>query len=497
MQNGFSWSGHQEAFFDRLTGTDDSILLVAVAGSGKSTTIVEGVRRLPDTANVLFLAFNRAIANELEPRMPENAKAKTFHSVGFAAWARANGGFDKVKVDEHKVRNIVRDLLTEDQQDLYGAFVTRLVGYAKNVGMGKLCRMSEPAMQNLADHYGLYIERDNGGADPEAEACRKAIKILEASNEMKHVVDYDDMLYLPLLYDTRFFRNDVVFVDEAQDTNSVQLALLQRMIKHDGRVIAVGDPAQAIYGFRGASSSAMEKIQDTFKMFPMPLTVSYRCAQAIVAEARHLVSHIEAAPSAPVGSVETWDRFDESAIPVFARTDAVLCRTTAPLFKLAYQIIAGGQGCRILGREIGEGLVTLIKKMKAKDIDGLQVKLARFERREVDKLLAQEKEAQAAAVQDRVDCINITIDAMDENNRTVGKLIDKIRDMFEAKSGVATLCTVHKAKGLEWDRVYILRPDLMPHPMARKDWEREQERNLEYVAITRAREALVYLPLNE
>ena len=485
-----TWSPYQEAFFDALTTTTDSIMLVAVAGAGKSTTIVEGVKRLPTSKSVTFLAFNKAIATELEPRMPAHAKAKTFHSVGFSAWARAQGGFGKVKVDANKTRKVMRNVMSDKEQEILGAYVAKLVGHAKSAGVGKLMPMTAESFMRLADHHGLYIDRQNGfGDQAEAIALMRAMEVLTASNARLNLIDFDDMLYLPLLHDVAFFRNDVVFIDEAQDTNAVQIALLKRMVKRGGRVIAVGDPAQAIYGFRGADADAVDNIKGAFGMIELPLTVSYRCARAVIAEAQRLVSHIEPSDTAPEGSVTVWD---QEAAPVFEAADAILCRTVAPLFAQAYRMIAAGQGCRILGREIGEGLVTLIKRMEARDIDGLEARLDRFLARETEKLMARDQDSAAEALSDRVSCITTTINNLPEGNRTVGALVDRIRGMFESNGPVTTLATVHKAKGLEWNRVYILNPELMPHPMARRPWEQQQETHIQYVAITRAKRELVY-----
>ena len=502
--NEIVWSKYQTDFFRILETTLDSILLEAVAGSGKSTTIKEGVRRLPSHLSVLFLAFNKSIASELDQELPSNAKAKTFHGVGFSAWGRVHG-FNNLTVDDSKVKKIVKSMLDAEHMMLYGGLAIKLVAYAKNHGVGThLCRMTERAFRQLIDHYGIVIDMTNAGygsrdwspEEVEQAAIDTAMAALTASNEMPLTVDYNDMLYLPLLHGVQFWQNDVVFVDEAQDTNSVQIELLKRMVKRNGRVIAVGDRAQAIYGFRGSMSNAMTKLKDAFSMREMPLTVSYRCAKAVVQEARTIVDHIEPAESAEDGLVDEWEpEPDGPQLPTFDPDDAILCRTTAPLFKMAYKIIADGQGCRILGREIGDGLVDMIEKMQARTIEGLVDKLNDFERRETEKFMAKDQESRAAALQDKCDCIRFSVDALAENERTIGKLVRRIRSMFESNGGkVTTLCTVHKAKGLEWKRVYVLKPELMPHPMAKQAWEMDQERNLQYVAITRAKRELIYIP---
>lgn len=497
----FEWSDYQNAFFERLVETGDSIMLTAVAGSGKSTTIVEGVHRLSDDANVSFLAFNKHTADELKPQMPKNARAKTFHSAGFNAWAQANGGYDALQVNGNKVSGIVRDQLSDAQYRLYGTFVIRLVGYAKNSGVCKLHPNEPKSYRTIINHHGLYIDSLDSRSilEVEEEAIYHAIDALETSNRRHSVIDYDDMLYLPLINDVTFWKNDVIFVDEAQDTNRVQLHLLKRMVKSLGRVIAVGDPAQAIYGFRGASANALDEIIQEFDMVELGLNVSYRCSREVVKEAKKLVDHIEPSETAREGSVTEWkpDEDVDEEIPDFRPTDAVLCRVNAPLFSLAFKIIADGKGCKILGRDIGEGLISLIKKIHTNDIDEFGERLNAFEEREVTKFLRVENHAGANAIRDRTKCIRIVIDNLPEDNRSVESLINSIRSLFDSRYGVTTLCTIHKAKGLEWLRVFILEPELLPHPMARKTWERIQERNLEYVAVTRSKEDLVYLPMEK
>jgi superfamily I DNA/RNA helicase len=170
----------------------------------------------------------------------------------------------------------------------------------------------------------------------------------------------------------------------------------------------------------------------------------------------------------------------------------VVCRNTAPLIELAYKCIAEGRKVHVMGREIGKGLVNVIKKAAGKrvtTIEEFRPRLDAWQQRMVRK--AEKNESKIAAIQDKVDCINVLAAGLD----TIKELTDAIETIFSDSAQGTTLATVHKAKGLEAPRVFILNPDLMPSRWATQPWQQEQERNLQYVAVTRALETLVYLPI--
>lgn len=247
----------------------------------------------------------------------------------------------------------------------------------------------------------------------------------------------------------------------------------------------------SIYGFTGASADAMEIIRHEFDAVEMPLSVCYRCGTSIVAKAREIVGHIEPHDAAPEGLVETLPL--AKALDVLGPHDAVLCRKNAPLVSLAFRLIGQKRGCVILGRDIGSGLVSLIKRMKADDVDDLDARLQRHLDREVPRYMARGEEGKAEAVTDRVACIRAVIENLGEDDRSIDALAGYLESMFRDTNGVLTLSSVHKAKGKEWERVAVLEPEAMPSPFARQDWQRAQERNLMYVCYTRAMRHLIFL----
>lgn len=493
----------QQTYYDWLTGDKGSAIIRAVAGSGKTTTIVNGIPLLPPWVSVQLFSFNTEIAKEMksrlefmredlewEPNHYAGVRASTFHSIGFGA-VRKHLGSKLGKTDGNKSRTLIRAWLGERDQELYGPFIAKLVGYAKGQGIGALTPDTLDAWWDLIRHHDLALDSEEADEEQAVALARELLKRSNDAAKTQGLIDFDDQLYLPLLWRCRLFQNDYVFIDEAQDTNPARRALAKLALKPGGRLIAVGDPRQAIYGFTGASADAMDLIKREFNCVELPLTVSYRCAKSVVELAKTLVPYLEAAPGAAEGQVTELPAKD--ALKLLDAHDAVLCRNTAPLVAFAFHLIAQGRGCVILGRDIGAGLIDLIKKQRAAGIDRLVEKLEAFREREVAKFMAKGEEQKAEAVTDRMACIKAVIDNLTEANRTIPALIAMIDGMFSDTNGVLTLATIHKAKGKEWKRVGILRADLMPSKWARQDWQREQEYNLMYVAYTRAMEHLIFI----
>jgi len=488
MNKEFRPSAYQQKIFNFVENDRRSGMITAVAGSGKTTTIVKSLELIPRGKYTLFLAFNKSIAEELKTRVPAHVKAATFHSVGYGATRKA---FPKVQIDSKKTWKLIRENLGDLEQELYGAFIGKVVGLAKGAGIGYLIPDDQASWFRLVDHYDVYLDSEDAELQTGIELARKILKrSVEVAGEL---IDFDDMLYIPLVKNLRFWQNDFVFIDEAQDTNPVQVALLKRMLKPGGRLIAVGDPHQAIYGFRGADSDAMNRLSEEFACVQLPLSVSYRCPQSVVEAAQAFVSHIEAHPDAPVGVVGPA-QIEGKLKEYFQSSDAILCRTTAPLIDYVYQLIREQVPCRVMGREIGQGLVTLIKKMKAKNIDTLITRLGVYREREIAQYVSKGQEEKCQVVEDKVESLLTVVNNLPENNRTVAELIRSIEALFtDNGAGVLTLATVHKSKGLEWDRVFILARDKMPSKWARKSWQYQQEINLIYVAYTRSKKELYFL----
>lgn len=521
----------QQALVDYILHETGSLNLVARAGCGKTFSLIQGaIRTIVEhrLGEVAIMAFNKPIADEFKEKIAALAEATgnpaftdwrtvqsgTVHSFGFGAWRRVAKG---VRVDENKVRDLIADHAIEEPANTYfrsGPAVRKLVSLAKQSGFGVLVDINDvPAWLALGDHHAV----DDDAEDDSLEAlAMAAIPILKESIALdREVIDFDDMILAPLLHRVRLWPKDWVLIDEAQDTNAARRALALKMLRpRTGRLIAVGDPKQAIMGFTGADSDAMDLIKEVLGSAELPLTVTYRCPKAIVREANKLVPDIIAHESAPEGIIRAVSKEYEVALDVavgqtepqtvkhpwftkenLGADDAVLCRNTKPLIECAYTMLAEGVGCRVLGREIGDGLIRLATRWKrVKTLEALLTKLDEYLARESKKWLAKGREDRLQAVEDKVGALTTIAERLIADRKTdVADLVAFINDLFgEDVTNVVTLCTMHKSKGKEWDRVYLLdRANTLPSRYARQPWQKAQESNLEYVSVTRAKRELI------
>lgn len=495
-------SAKQQTIFDWVKTGSGNAVVIAVAGSGKSTTMVRCLDYIHERASVLLLAFGADAAADLRAKIEKLAaetgrdmrqvSARTFHSLGLAAVRKRLDGKQLI-TDDRKVRKLARANWDEDTFKLYAGFCTKLVNLAKGEGIGCLTDDTEDAWLDLIEHHDFTLESEEATVERAVKLCQGLMKLSNEAAE-KGSIDYADMLYLPILWKLQLYGQSWVIVDEAQDSNPVRRCLAyMAMSKHPrwpGRLIAVGDPKQSIMGFTGATSDAIERIKAKFRAIELPLTVSYRCPKAVGRRAQQLVPYFEVHEDAPEG--EELDLPLDEAISLLGPANVVICRNTRPLVGLAYQLIAQGVACNILGKEIGEGLIELIEQMNSRTVDGLMTKLEAYRLRETTKLREKEEDVKADAIDDRVACIMTFAESLREGERTLAILIKRIESLFEDKAGVLTLCTAHKSKGKEWPTVAILEPELMPG-RARNQWQAEQEDNLIYVAVTRAQERLIWI----
>lgn len=506
----FKPSAAQQAYYDWIEDGQGSVILEAVAGAGKTTTIVNGLRLMAKPvqthagmlpARILLLAYNKSMGDELKERTAgiDGVKAGTFHSAGMSAlfFAYGKSGKARLDLDDKKVIKIAQQIADDKQRedlDEIVPTVAKVVSMAKNRGIGALSSITDDqAWVDMIEHFGMVDEV------PECTSMEAIVKfsqiVLRKSNDDLDTIDFDDMVYLPLQRNLRLFQNDWVLVDEAQDTNPTRRALARKMLKPNGRLVAVGDPHQAIFGFTGADNDALDQIADAFKATRLPLTITYRCPKAVVKVAQEYVSHIEAGDTAPEGEVVELEY--EKIIDEVVAGDSILCRYNKYLVNLCFKFIRMGKPAKIEGRAIGEGLAKLAGRWKVKSLDALENRLDKYLDREVKKAIEAGKEDRADRVTDQVETLFVLIARAREQSITdVAGLKEMIVSLFDDKvadSGNSiTLSSVHKSKGLEWERVFLLgRTELMPSPFARQPWQVAQEINLIYVAVTRAKSTLV------
>lgn len=497
MSEKFKPSAEQQAFYDWVDYCSGNAVLEAVAGAGKTTTLVNGVSRM--NGNVFIGAYNKKMGDELSSKTAHipNCKAGTFHSAGFGAlrFYLKNKNI-RATIDDKKVRKIVERLVHETPYEEFVAPVVKLVSLAKQMGFGIDGLVGRPI---AGDWNHLIAVHDIMESAPEWATpdmvTKIAIDAIIRNNKVVDVIDFDDMIYLPLLLNLRFFKNDWVLIDEAQDTNPTRREMARRMLAPNGRLVAVGDPHQAIFGFTGADSDSLFLIRRMFNAQTLKLSVTFRCPKAVVREAQKYVSHIQSHPNSPEGELMTMSGVE--MLKFVKNGDAILARNNKPLVEMCLRLIRMGVSAKIEGRDIGQSLVSLVTRTKARGIKNLKTRMMEWRDGEMAKARGERDEAREERILDQYETIEVLMARAEDNKiETLGGLTEMIRSMFDDvgdnNRNIVVLSSVHRSKGLEWERVFILnRETTMPSPRATQPWQLDQENNLIYVALTRAKETLV------
>jgi len=518
-------SPQQVAYRAALLETTGSVQLEAVAGSGKTTTLVNNLDAL--SGETALIAFNKKIADELAARVSRlpamvqlATKAGTAHSFGFGVYREGVGG--KVRVDGGKVNFILKDLLSGHDWDepivRSKSIIRRLVSLAKNSGFGIAgqpdCLGEQARYPDISDSFAFEELIYDFGLEPEigaiwgekldrgiSEVIQRAQTCLKMSNNQRFLIDFDDMIYLPLLFamtPKRRYHN--VLVHEAQDLNKARQELCFMLLKEGGRLISVGDPAQAIYGFTGADVKSLETLAKRTAALSLPLSVCWRCDGAIIKEAQKQVPHITCAEAKQEKGLVREIPYGDDFYTELKAGDALLCRLNKPNVQVAIELLRRGKTPRIEGRDLGQQLMrhARLAAPDGPDLEELRYAVEEYKKHQMMLLSQREKHTQANMLEDECDALTVLIDrCMETGQKTMLDLERLCESLFVddgQKLNCILLCSVHKAKGLEWPRVYILgRFDYMPFWRAEMEWERVQEQNLIYVAVTRAEHELVYV----
>lgn len=446
--------------------SDSNIMINALAGSGKTTTL-EMIEREVDTRPILYLCFNKKNAEEAEERMLSTTTVRTFNSLGHRVWAKACAK-SQLRLDPKKSHTILQEIIEASPKDIRNTIwevyweVINGVAFAKALGYvpDGVYTNARRLISQGNFHSSLEESPDDLVSDLIDAVLTRSIKL-----SYDGLIDYNDQIYMPALFGCTFPRFPLVKVDEYQDLNPTNHAMLDKLCKN--RLIGVGDPWQNIYAFRGAKQGGMGEAKEKFKMTECDLSTSFRCPKAIVEHVQWRVPHFKWIKEG--GEVE----LAKSLIPTdFVDNAVIICRNSAPLFKVAFNLLSSGRSVSVAGSDIGPKLLAIMARPGDENLSRSSTLSA------IADWQAEREAKNSTTAKDMAECMRVFANV----GNTLGQAINYAKHLFEQRGSIRLL-TGHKSKGLEWDTVYHLDGWLLG--------EDEQDLNLRYVISTRSKNRLV------
>lgn len=459
-------SSYQLAIFTDIAKGSGHTIIEACAGSGKTRTLIEGFKFVPKKQKILMMAFNKSIAEELRSQAPSYVDTFTSHSLGFRTIKKC---FGNVSFVEDKAINVVRKILPKEYNNFSNVYsICRLLNLSKG-----FLTDTPKSLENLIDNFGIDtydVEID--------KFISFTIKALGVCKELKNIIDYDDMIYFPFCFNLPIQQFDYVFLDEVQDFNPAQVYIATSACKRTGRIIATGDSSQNLYSWRSVDINSMEKLTNKLQAKRLPLSISYRCAKNIVKLANSFVPQMEAHISNIDGIISETN--DNDLIEKVKPGDFVLSRVNAPLINYCLSLLKLKIPANIQGRDIGTNLSHLIKQSETKDVDSFLFWLDKWKTIEYERLRKKNKDT--TFISDKIACLQ----SLCEGENKIENVQNKIKLLFKDSDSESQVIfsTIHRAKGLERDRAFVLLDTF-------KSINSQEEKNVMYVAITRAKKELI------
>lgn len=496
------FSKEQEDIFEFAAKGTFNMIVQAVAGAGKTTTLVECANRVKPEKKILLLAHNRSTRDTLRERIGEKENVRVFTLHGLA-WRLYTEHFeDKPEIDDDKYRKYVNsnmDTIATDiyrclnipQKLMYKANVFELINMARNN-----LKQSEKEIRRMATKkYGMTLLADE---------CHFVANVLNWGMNNRETVDYLDLLWLPsqLGYFTKRYVADIIMLDEAQDASIAQQDIIKRCFKRETRLFAFGDDDQTINSWCGSDTDSFAHLKDANEFrrpaVEFPLTTNYRCGKNIIEYAKQYTEKdIKARDDAEDGVI-----VHDAELYQVKDGDMILCRNTSPLMQVYRKGVALGKRMYFRGEELGKNLIKaadcaygdtieeIIESMKKRLIATWQFQAKAMNVTEIEA-------AHDPSVVSLLDTIK-TMESLPPTVVTRKDLEKFIKDVFsdEGRDGIQ-LSTIHRAKGLEADNVFIICPSLIPSRLARLDWQLIEERHLQYVMCTRPKHSLNFITEKE
>ncbi|MDF0553113.1 ATP-dependent helicase [Kamptonema sp. UHCC 0994] len=478
----------------------------AVAGSGKSTTLLLVAKALQSIgyrpSNIKIIVFGKANSIDLIKKFGREweSSINTLHSVGWQlikSAIRINDPRNAIKSNKYKL--LAQDIGLISKGGMMGD-LRREGAIGKEdefVKLLDLCRLTnqEPiaeVIEDLCDHFELS---DIRGYSVVASAVAQVLRKGESLAKSGQSFDFTDQIWLPVKWQIPVRPYSLVLVDEAQDLNAAQLELALMLAGDRGRILAVGDKNQAIMGFAGADDRSFEKIVERLKPIELPLSICYRCPKSHIQLVKSLFPNIaiEASENAIDGKIESI--FTNELKQKLRTGDMVISRKTAPLVSLCIKLISQGIAATVKGKAIGaqlKGDLQEIAKMPGfKSYYHFNLALQQY--KNAKELLWKGKDNEEQLLEnltDKLDALQC-IYSYQPSLRSISQLEDYIDSLFSDGDSPIILSTCHRAKGLEAERVFIIKPEDMPMVWRnQQNWQYQQEENLLYVALTRSKSEL-------